>query len=418
MVVRRLLLVSLLTASFVAGGSDGVIEGKVVSLTGRPLNKAEVTLSYGKTASGAVTDSAGKFVFDELDPGEYYLSADHFGYLDNSDERTPLIRLAAGQHRKDIVLTLTPQGILAGRVLDEDGDPVPKAQISFQRYAALGVKKPAESESFEVDGEAAFKFTGLRPGRYYLSAIPKDPYERTDGDEGFVTTYYPNAIREEAATAIVLAPGAEMRNIEIRLRKARLFRVRGKVNGLGPGSGYSLILMADRHIAYDAQIKPDGTFTFDSVLPGSYTIKTGVSRYERRGDDFYPRGSNGVLQLPCLRWQSKRRQLVIAASPVEDLAGRIKMDPPIPRRNGRWLSLLPRLFRGMESLRKQRYRRRRVRLSSLPPDEYRVQLQTLPEGMYLKSIRYEGQEVANAKIDLIERTAARLKSCSRRTRLR
>src|SRR6202043_3283986 len=89
----------------------------------------------------------------------------------------------------------------------------------------------------QVQADGTFVIGSLAAGRYYLSATDNrgnymDDAERPGRkgpEEGYVTTYFPNAIDAAAAAPIEIAAGAELRGIEIRLRKARVFRIRGKV---------------------------------------------------------------------------------------------------------------------------------------------------------------------------------------------
>ena len=145
------------------------IEGTVVSATtGSPLRKAQVTVTLEDARNGiaTTTDDKGKFALDNLEPGVYYVEAERFGYL-KSDHAAPL-EISAGQRVKDFVVKLTPQGIIAGRVVDEDGDPVPDMEASIERFADMGRKHPLESEGSIVDGEGAFKFTGLQTGPLFF----------------------------------------------------------------------------------------------------------------------------------------------------------------------------------------------------------------------------------------------------------
>ena len=61
-----------------------VLEGKVLSLSGEPLRKATLHLraAPGSSANYSVSsDATGKFVFDDIEPGRYSLSAERTGYV-------------------------------------------------------------------------------------------------------------------------------------------------------------------------------------------------------------------------------------------------------------------------------------------------------------------------------------------------
>lgn len=50
------------------------------------------------------------------------------------------------QQVKDIVVKLVPLGLVSGHVLDEDGDPIPRANVTLLRYYYLAVR-PSERQT-------------------------------------------------------------------------------------------------------------------------------------------------------------------------------------------------------------------------------------------------------------------------------
>ena len=99
-------------------------------------------------------------------------------------------------------------------------------------------------------------------------------------EEEYITTYYPNAAEESGARSIDLAAGQEMSGIDIPLRKARVFRIRGKVaGGAEPVRNMRVFLMPrDRAAGMSGfggnggMVKEDGTFEIGGVSPGSYHV--------------------------------------------------------------------------------------------------------------------------------------------------
>src|SRR4051794_31943754 len=112
----------------------GVVRGSVVSATGEPLKKAEVTLraqGRGGTGYSTTTDANGSFTFASVEPGTYAAIAQRNGYVSGDLTRRSLntVTVTAGQEASSVVLKLTPQGVITGRVSDEDGDALAFAQV-------------------------------------------------------------------------------------------------------------------------------------------------------------------------------------------------------------------------------------------------------------------------------------------------
>ena len=81
------------------------------------------------------------------------------------------VSVSAGQDVTGIVMKLSPQAVIAGKVLDEDGDPVPYAQVMVlkQRYMR-GKRQWMPSGGGQVNDLGEFRVSGLQPGRYLVAA--------------------------------------------------------------------------------------------------------------------------------------------------------------------------------------------------------------------------------------------------------
>ena len=119
------------------------VEGTVLDAnTGAPLKKARLMM-YGtrpghRTRLSAVTDASGRFLFPKVEPGKYRLSVRRNRYASQSyGQKKPgtagaLLTVAARQHIKDVVFKLVPGAVVTGRVVDEDGEPVPYVSVSVK----------------------------------------------------------------------------------------------------------------------------------------------------------------------------------------------------------------------------------------------------------------------------------------------
>ncbi|HSP77081.1 MAG TPA: carboxypeptidase-like regulatory domain-containing protein, partial [Myxococcaceae bacterium] len=112
----------------------GAFEGRVISATtGEGVEGAELTFASEAGASSARTDAQGRFRFEPHEPGTWQLAmVTARGYLPFGPEwgQSP-IRLTAspGQRVSEILLALTPQVELLGKVEEPDGQPVSGARV-------------------------------------------------------------------------------------------------------------------------------------------------------------------------------------------------------------------------------------------------------------------------------------------------
>jgi hypothetical protein len=174
----------------------GLIAGRVVdATTGRPAGEAIVTLSPGALPGSAprspqaaaaearrvLTDGMGRFVFAGLPKGRYGLSAivpgygnGYFGLLVPRGPAVP-IDLDDGEGRVDARILVWKYAVLAGRVIDEAGDPVVGAEVKVLRQTMVAGRPGfAGTATTTTDDRGAYHVSSLYPGRYPLMFLP-DP---------------------------------------------------------------------------------------------------------------------------------------------------------------------------------------------------------------------------------------------------
>jgi protocatechuate 3,4-dioxygenase beta subunit len=125
-----------------ASQSHAGIEGLVTrDPDSQPVKKALVELIAENQAKGGnyatLTGSDGAFRIENIMPGRYHLFAERRGLLDSSKEQGHtegrILDLAAGQQLRDLHLRLQAAAVVHGRVTDEDGDPLPGAEVNVLR---------------------------------------------------------------------------------------------------------------------------------------------------------------------------------------------------------------------------------------------------------------------------------------------
>ena len=148
----------------------GKIGGIVVRLAGRgrivgrvlaggiPVAGAEVDLRRPDVFANSVTDSNGEFHFDSVLPGKGVVALlDELGATD--------VESRAGEEtRADISVWRGP--VLDGVVLDEEGRPVPKVLITFEKCGADRLLPGAPSQLLERYLRVPDRYGGSEPGDY------------------------------------------------------------------------------------------------------------------------------------------------------------------------------------------------------------------------------------------------------------
>ncbi len=152
---------------------DGVITDQ---LTGRPVLGALIRIYQGTSftlgpASVAFTASSGAnghFSLSGLLPGLYTVEAVRLGY--NRSVR-PEVRLAAGRQAGTVAIALPPESRIAGRVIDERGQPIAGATIAaiqpnpLEQVARMLRSGRTQNETAVSDATGRFVLRGVAAGR-------------------------------------------------------------------------------------------------------------------------------------------------------------------------------------------------------------------------------------------------------------
>lgn len=283
------------------------LEGSVVSITGEPVARAQVRL-LGPPAIGngqisqaatfnATSGADGKWIMENVDPGNNYrLTAQRQGFVNASygarsanSPAAPIV-LSAGHVLTGLTIVMTPQAVISGRVTDQTGDPVQNISVQVLRraYTAAG-RQLLPSGVAQTNDLGEYRIANLTPGRYYLSAtdrLTSISNFSAPSAEANLPTYYPNAPDAQSAAALEVAAGADLRGMDLRMRKGKVFQVRGKVTGqdgkpttgvllmVNPKENLNLLIAGAR---MTAQVRPDGTFEVRNVAPGTYTIQSAMN---------------------------------------------------------------------------------------------------------------------------------------------
>ena len=188
--MNAILLLSLVLLFSQAAPVGALLEGSLVKLGTREpvrgrilLTKTDGSLNDSRTA---VADDNGKFVIGNILPGNYRLFADGENYV--RAEYGSAIALASGQEMRNVVVTMTPTGVIVGRVLNRSGDPLTNIYVRALKPAyRQGERSFTSVGQAQTNDLGEFRLYGLRPGLYFVSVAPYDP-PRIEGQTYIVPT--------------------------------------------------------------------------------------------------------------------------------------------------------------------------------------------------------------------------------------
>jgi hypothetical protein len=165
--------------------------------SGRPVRRATVVASSAQSTDVGVVSTGrdGAFRISSLKPGLYTVRAQGYGLIAGQGDVaarggvTKTVSLGKGQKVADVD-ALSRGAVVVGRVLDEDGEPLPGAVVSALQYHTIaGARRlvPVREPS-RTDDTGGFRLFGLPPGKTVIKAVFTSPM----GDEALTPRQTPS----------------------------------------------------------------------------------------------------------------------------------------------------------------------------------------------------------------------------------
>jgi len=374
------------------------ISGRVLDKdTNQPIRKAVVTLNWlGTPRSWAMeqTDRDGQFRFTELPAGRYEMRANRPGYAsiaygaERPTQTGEIFNVAVGEAKTGLDIRLVHAGAIAGTVVDGDGDPLIKTQVTaLAEMYDRGTRQFMPRAHAVTNEKGEYRFSNLEPGRYYVAA------RRFDDGGPSPPHYYGGTSDSAKAVAVAVGAGEVIRGIDLRLAGRAGAPLRGRVTGVpeqGPQTPVEVWLsVPDAPRAFPGPasqaIPPDYQFTFPAVSSGKYTLMA----YFRSGDRRYRTVQNIEVG------ESESPEVVIALNAAVDLSGQVKLEGSAPEFSQRVrVELIP----GdglpvMEQLAAEAAADGKFMIRQVPPGVWDINVRPVPAGGYIKSMQLGTQDV-------------------------
>jgi hypothetical protein len=431
-------------ALFPQAPATSSIEGQVVNqITGAPIPRVALSLRLNSpqraTRPGepprnvnatidAESDAQGRFAFRNLEAGAYQLTAQRQGFVSPGARNggfavsslSSQLFLGEAQQLTGYLVRLTPQSVIAGKVVDADGDPVAGCQIRALRWGySNGVRQltPFPIPGTTTNDLGEYRLAGMPAGSYYVEASPARNQNRTPvfppqplPDQPqliYTTTYHPSATESSAAASVRVAAGVEVTGIDIKLVKTIAFTIRGRLvdPDAPPGRpGFAQLRprnnLAGTFMGFSTSSSMDGTFVISGVPPGSYEL---VAQRANTGNSLG--GLVGPAAIAILPIEVRDRNLdgiSVTLLPSFDVQGVVKFAQAAQCGGfGMTVSLLPAsgVSYGGYAPPAQVGADFKFTLKNVGSSTYSINV-TNPGSCYVQSIRYGGKEVADSGLSM------------------
>jgi hypothetical protein len=426
-----------------AAGAD--LQGIVVRAGGTELvTKANITL---QDASGnsrtftSITSDAGKFIIRGVPPGKYELSVTRPGYVRSDQSLT----LEDDPRPRNVIVALNSTGAISGRIFDEFGEPVIGAEVrAMKSFYQRGGRILVPMQSAVTDDRGEYRLFWLPPGSYFVSAtgpmqdgftagilndargdfssyqpsLPLPPFydvnpialvpkNRTAAQETelYVPVYFPGVRDPHAASPIEVRSAATAAAIDIKVERARKYRIHGTVIDARTGA----VLRAQTWRVDDppSYIEDDAlSFLSNYPVPGTRGPRDPVGEFEMRdviSGKYLLIAQSGDMsgRVAVEVRDADLENVVIPVVPGFNIAGHLTIEGRKEPRDEAGLAKLevtlwtdPFIWLGGIS-RETPAANGSFTLKNIAAGDYRVQVDSLPDGFYIQSIRLGSEDLLN-----------------------
>jgi hypothetical protein len=302
----------------------GIIRGRVVA---------------ADTSVPVYTDAQGRYELRNLPPGVYLVTArpsQYQGqYLSAVLPRTPSgdpprVTVTADRPVEGYDFVLRRAGVIAGRLVDENGDPVSGVYIQASRFEDPPNRGTGYAQMSDELGR--YRIFGLTDGDYRVMARPSssgDSIQPGEGQSlGFLETYYPGTHAREEAGRLRVRIGQETAAGDLPLTRTRAMRVSGIVydaqGAPAGGANRAMVTLARAGGGTGIGLDPQGRFFFrEPQAPGTYRLI--ARRADESGETTIEYGSVALTLV-----DKDIDDAVVTMKPTVSVAGSVLFEPAPP----------------------------------------------------------------------------------------
>ncbi len=364
--------------------ADCAASGTVVnSITGAPIARVRVT--DGRDAA-VTTDDIGRWNFEHLPCGDVNFKASRPTFLADQPLHPEPQHLIAGAPLRDVKLTLTPQAVITGVVLDDQSDPIQRATVTvMSSHVVQGKRRVDFPFTATTNDIGEFRLAGLPAGKYIVcsSANSRDNLSAPGEARAFPAQCSPGP-PDAGAVGMQIRAGAEQR-LSFQLSPVAFHHVRGVLSGVPAGVAVQLTIQGGPRPLM-APVHEDGAFDFVEVSPGSWFI--GAAAFEE--NDRW----TGALQVEVR--DADVNGLHLQLEHGVNITGHLKIVSP----SGNTPAAPDyQLFLGGATQTVWNEDHSSFTLANVMPGSYRFDMRS-PAPFYMKSAMLDGRDIANTELPI------------------
>jgi protocatechuate 3,4-dioxygenase beta subunit len=292
---------------------DTTIEQEKKEIAGRTVTTRSFTRS-GKTLTGG----DGRYTFDGIRAAAYRLMVTHPMYLLSCMAPAALrgqcdvITVDTDQRAADANISLTPGGIIRGRVLDKDGQPLKGGLVKAE------VDQPLQGANTATTGaDGRFEITSVPPGQMLIRVDPPG-----GGPAWHRTMYYPGVPSRDEAQPVTTEIGGTV-EIELRLRDIPVAAIRTTLSGPDGFRVQKMTLVnPDTRMLINMHVSDEGVASVSDLDEGRYAIAVTAAA-----------GSNTLAAYQLIVVDAGDYDVPLQLEPTATVAGRVVVDrggvPPV-----------------------------------------------------------------------------------------
>lgn len=233
----------------------------------------------------ATTDQDGNYKITNVSPGSYLIVPAAPAFVNSGDPGGKTLIITAGEGVEGVDFTLTPGGVITGRVVDSENLPLIEEQVTLLPTDAniqIG-RYMGWSGRIQTDDRGTYRIFGIPPRKYRVAVGQSEdsPFLGGPRRSRYKQTFSPGVTDSSKASIIEVTEGSEATNVDITAgRSLTTFAVSGRIiNGetLQPLPNLRLGLQkivtnGTEFMNLGSSSNSKGEFKLENVIPGKYEI--------------------------------------------------------------------------------------------------------------------------------------------------